>query len=60
MADPLSLSSEKVVTVGSEDVSSGDVDTKVELTSAEYQKILRKLDWHILPIVSLLYLLSFL
>ena len=32
----------------------------VELNPAERAKLLRKLDWHLLPLVSLLYLLSFL
>ena len=30
------------------------------LTSTERKRIFRKLDWHLLPLVSLLYLLSFL
>jgi len=32
----------------------------VELSPAERARLLRKLDWHLLPLVSLLYLLSFL
>ena len=32
----------------------------VELNPAERAKLLRKLDWHLLPLVSLLYLLSIL
>ena len=32
----------------------------VQLSPAERARLLRKLDWHLLPLVSLLYLLSFL
>ncbi|KAH0827980.1 hypothetical protein J3R83DRAFT_3620 [Lanmaoa asiatica] len=32
----------------------------VELSPAERARLLRKVDWHLLPLVSLLYLLSFL
>lgn len=32
----------------------------VELSPAERARLLRKIDWHLLPLVSLLYLLSFL
>jgi hypothetical protein len=32
----------------------------VELSPAERARLLRKLDWHLLPLVSLLYLLAFL
>lgn len=32
----------------------------IDLSAEEHPGVLRKLDWHILPVVSLLYLLSFL
>lgn len=32
----------------------------VDLNTEVHAKVLRKLDWHLLPLVSLLYLLSFL
>ena len=32
----------------------------VKLSPAEHTRLLHKLDWHLLPLVSLLYLLSFL
>lgn len=35
-------------------------DHVVELGPTERARLLRKLDWHLLPLVSLLYLLSFL
>lgn len=34
--------------------------TNVTLSEEEYQRVLRKIDLHLLPFVSLLYLLSFL
>ena len=37
----------------------GDSDV-LELSPAERARLLRKLDWHLLPLVSLLYLLCFL
>ena len=42
--------------------ASGDTDpvNNVELSRAERTRLLRKLDRHLLPLVSLLYLLSFL
>ena len=36
------------------------VDDVVKLSPAERTRLLHKLDWHLLPLVSLLYLLSFL
>jgi len=48
------VNNEKDVTLAND---SGDV---VELSLAERGRLLRKLDWHLLPLVSLLYLLSFL
>ena len=60
---PQSFSDEKagvdVDAVDSESAVSGAlqvVDSNTEL----HTKLLRKLDWHLLPLVSLLYLLSFL
>ncbi|KAF8647123.1 hypothetical protein AX16_006955 [Volvariella volvacea WC 439] len=35
-------------------------EAPLDVTEAERKKVLRKMDWHILPFVSLLYLLSFL
>jgi hypothetical protein len=37
-----------------------DSEIGPQLTEAEYNRVLRKIDLHILPFVSLLYLLSFL
>ncbi|EGO25330.1 hypothetical protein SERLADRAFT_368727 [Serpula lacrymans var. lacrymans S7.9] len=41
-------------------IQDSEKDIPIELTSQERRRILRKLDWHLLPFVSLLYLLSFL
>ncbi|KAF7357691.1 hypothetical protein MVEN_00814800 [Mycena venus] len=43
-----------------EDLAVASKEPQVELTKAAHAKILRKLDAHLLPFVSLLYLLSFL
>ena len=37
-----------------------DIMDTLDLSAKEHARILRKLDWHILPIISLLYLLAFL
>ncbi|KAF8557618.1 MFS general substrate transporter [Imleria badia] len=50
--DPVNNEKNIAVVDGASDV--------VELSRAEHAKLLRKLDWHLLPFVSLLYLLSFL
>lgn len=44
-----------------EDSASGRVESAVtDFDAVEHKRILRKIDWHLLPFVSLLYLLSFL
>lgn len=40
--------------------TSGDVWEAIDLSAKEHTRILRKMDWHILPFISVLYLLSFL
>jgi hypothetical protein len=42
--------------------SSGSADTASELPLGELseRRLLRKLDWHILPLISIIHLLSFL
>lgn len=46
---------------GDKDVSIVDGTSDIgELDPADRARLLRKLDWHILPLVTLLYLLSFL
>jgi hypothetical protein len=48
---------------GSVDIATPSSGSGVELghiTEEDKQKVLRKMDWHLLPFISLLYLLSFL
>ncbi|KAG9316743.1 hypothetical protein JVU11DRAFT_2803 [Chiua virens] len=47
-------------TKGSVEIDDGKEVAIVPLDPAERARLLRKVDWHILPLVSLLYLLSFL
>ena len=53
----MSYSSDKEKSSQDEVVTSVD---HVALGNVDEAKVLRKLDWHLLPFVSLLYLLSFL
>jgi hypothetical protein len=53
------LPAEKVSYEG-DDIPSPTKEHEVEITDIARKKILRKLDVHLLPFVSLLYLLSFL
>ena len=45
---------------GAIDSDNKNVPIEVQLDGAGHTMVLRKLDWHLLPLVSLLYLLSFL
>jgi hypothetical protein len=38
----------------------GDLEPEIQYDEAEGKKILRQVDWRLLPLLSLLYLLSFL
>ncbi|KAJ6594269.1 major facilitator superfamily domain-containing protein [Mycena capillaripes] len=57
MSAPIAEKSEKA---SYDEDTAGSTEPKVELTEIARAKILRKLDVHLLPFVSLLYLLSFL
>lgn len=50
----------KTVTLSEGKLNDGEEDLGPILTDAERNRVLRKIDFHILPFVSLLYLLSFL
>ncbi|KAH8723651.1 high-affinity nicotinic acid transporter [Phaeosphaeriaceae sp. PMI808] len=53
------MEEKKIPTESAVDISSGDVETQGFDQSAT-KKLLRKLDWHIIPFMSLIYLLCFL
>lgn len=59
MSFPEDIDEKKAASITS---SSGGVDTSSELPLGELseRRLLRKLDWHILPLISIIHLLSFL
>ena len=58
---PSTVASANKDPINDEKVAASDgVKEVLELSPTERARLLRKLDWHLLPLVSFLYLLSFL